>query len=368
MTALSMTSAPPLVKESADLRPLPWRRMAWVTWRQHRTALIGVVALTGALALCLLIVGLQLHHAYAAAIACHPANTAACTATVAHFNDIGNFLTNGLLFLIVPPLIGAFVGAPLLAREFEAGTFRYAWSQGFGRWRWTLAKLVALGVVVAVASGALSVLASWYYRPYFASGNQSLSLTTFNPLNPVLFEPRGVAFAAWTLAAFAIGALAGVLIRRVVPAIVTTLAVCGALTFTTGGWLRMHYLSPLVTRGLNAPGSRADRQPMGKQGRPRRLHRTAVLSDLPAVLPRSGRTGQGRRVGVGESPPVHGPARLHVLDQLPAGQPVLAVPVDRGRLAPRAIGPAHRRDRLARASPCSLKFAIRPSPFLAALG
>ncbi len=255
MTALSTMSASTLVNENADLRPLPWRRMAWVTWRQHRTALIGVFAFIGALALCLLIVGLQLHHAYAAAIACHPATSAACTATVAHFNGIGNFLSNGALFLVVPPLIGAFVGAPLLAREFEAGTFRYAWTQGFGRSRWTLAKLVALGAVVATASCALSVLASWYYQPYVASGNQSLSLTTFNPLNPGLFEQRGVAFAAWTLAAFAIGAMAGVLTRRVVPAIVTTLAVCGALAFATGGWLRMHYLTPLVTKGLNVPGS-----------------------------------------------------------------------------------------------------------------
>ena len=54
--------------------------------------------------------------------------------------------------------------------------------------------------------------------------------------------------------------------------------------------------------------------------------------------------------------------RLHVLDQLPAGQPVLAVPVDRGRLAPRAVGLAHRRDRLARPSPCGLKFVIRRTP------
>ena len=113
---------------------------------------------------------------------------------VAHFNGIGNFLSEWPSSCrSCPPLIGAFVGAPLLAREFEAGTFRYAWTQGFGRWRWTLAKLVALGVVVAVASGALSVLASWYYQPYFASGNQSLSLTTFNPLNPVLFDLRGFA-------------------------------------------------------------------------------------------------------------------------------------------------------------------------------
>src|SRR5258708_14894314 len=29
----------------ARLRPLPWRRMAWVTWRQHRLALAGGGAL-----------------------------------------------------------------------------------------------------------------------------------------------------------------------------------------------------------------------------------------------------------------------------------------------------------------------------------
>ncbi len=255
MTALDTMSPYALVKKDADLEPLPWRRMAWVTWRQHRTALLGVSALIGALALCLLIVGLQLHHAYTVATACRPAHSAACEATVANFNGTGNFLSNGMFFLVVPPLVGAFVGAPLLAREFEAGTFRYAWTQGFGRWRWTLAKLISLGGMVTVASAALSRLASWYYQPYFAPGNQYLSLSTFNPLNPGLFEQRGFAFAAWTLAAFAIGALAGVLIRRVVAAIAATLAVCGALAFATGGWLRMHYLTPLVTKGLNVPGA-----------------------------------------------------------------------------------------------------------------
>lgn len=75
MTALGTMSALAVAKENTDLEPLPWRRMAWVTWRQHRTALIGVFALIGALALCLLIVGLRLHHAYSAATACHPANS-----------------------------------------------------------------------------------------------------------------------------------------------------------------------------------------------------------------------------------------------------------------------------------------------------
>jgi hypothetical protein len=260
MTALSTMSVPASIGQGANLQPLPWRRMAWVIWRQHRTALIGVFAFVGALALCLLLVGLQLHHAYAAVAGCHPANSAGCTDLVNNFNGIGGFLRNGLLLQLLPPLIGAFVGAPVLAREFETGTFRYAWTQGFGRWRWTLAKLVGLGLVVVAATGALSLLAWWYFQPYFTLGNLSQSVTktvplTLNPLDPGVFNVRGLAFAAWTLVAFAIGALAGTLIRRVVPAIVTTLVVYGALAVAVGGWLRMHYLAPLVTKGVNVPDS-----------------------------------------------------------------------------------------------------------------
>ena len=32
-------------------RPVPWRRMAWVTWRQHRFAIAGVAAFLGVQAL-----------------------------------------------------------------------------------------------------------------------------------------------------------------------------------------------------------------------------------------------------------------------------------------------------------------------------
>ena len=218
---------------------------------------------------------------------------------VANFNGIGNFLSNGVPLQVVPPLIGAFVGAPVLAREFEAGTFRFAWTQGFGRWRWTLAKLVGLGVVVTAASGALSVLASWYYQPYFASGNGS-SLTKFNPLNPGLFDLRGIGFAAWTLAAFAIGALAGVLIRRVVPAIVDHSGCLRRARLRDRGVATHALPDSAGHQGTQRAGFRADREPMGKQGRPGRLHRAADVSDLPAVLPRCGGPGQGRRaVGQG---------------------------------------------------------------------
>jgi hypothetical protein len=252
MTALTMPARP---EQDASPRPVPWRRMAWVTWRQHRTVLSGVAALLGAVAVWVWLTGLRLHHAYAAAIACHPASSPICGGMINRFNGMDGFLANGIVLQAVPALIGAFAGAPVLARELETGTFRYAWTQGFGRWRWTLAKLVLLAVVLAAATGALSVLFSWYYQPYFAAGNQALNLSEMTPFFPGLFNLRGVGFAAWTLAAFAIGGLAGMLIRRVVPAIAATLAAYAGLAFAAGLYLRQHYMTPLFTSNPNVPGS-----------------------------------------------------------------------------------------------------------------
>jgi hypothetical protein len=165
------------------------------------------------------------------------------------------FLSNGFILQGVPVLIGAFAGAPVLARELETGTFRYAWTQGFGRWRWTLAKLVPLAVMLAAAAWLFSLVLDWYYQPYLAEGNQALGLTGYTPFFPGLFDLRGLGFAAWTLVAFAIGALAGMLIRRVVPAIVATLVAYTALAFAAGLWLRPAYMTPVVTSNPNVPGS-----------------------------------------------------------------------------------------------------------------
>jgi ABC-2 family transporter protein len=243
-------------QDDAALRPLPWQRMGWVTWRQHRATLAAVAVFLGALAIAVWLAGLKLHHAYAAALAaCHPASSLACPSAVNAFDATNDFLANGFILQAVPVLIGAFAGAPVLAREMETGTFRFAWTQGFGRWRWALAKLVPLAVVLAAAAGAFSVLLNWYFQPYLAAGNQDLSLTEQTPFFPGIFDLRGIGFAAWTLVAFAIGALAGMLIRRVVPAIVATIVAYAALAFAVGGWLRHTYLTPLATSNPNVPGS-----------------------------------------------------------------------------------------------------------------
>ena len=136
---------------------------------------------------------------------------------------------------------------------------------------------------------------SWYYQPDFAAGNQALGLHENSPL-ATLFSLREVTFPAWTLAAFAIGALAGMLIRRVVPAIVATLAAYAGLAFATAGFLREHYLTPLVTSNPStcpAP-HRVDHQPVVDQGRQVRLRRQSPHKPpQPVLLFRSNRAGSG---------------------------------------------------------------------------
>ena len=126
---------------------------------------------------------------------------------------------------------------------------------------------------------------SWYYQP-IRSGHQALRpFTRHSPL-VTLFSLREVTFPAWTLAAFTIGALAGMLIRRVVPAIVATLAAYAGLAFATAGLLREHYLTPLVTtsNNFNPAQHRVDHQPVVDQGRQVRLRRQSPHQPPQPVL------------------------------------------------------------------------------------
>ena len=140
----------------------------------------------------------------------------------------------------LPGVVGAFAGAPLLARELETGTFRYAWTQGAGRLRWLVGLLVPGALGVMLLAGAFGLVMTWYLHTLFLAGFEQR-------LHPSLFPTTGLAVAGWALFAFAVGALAGVLIRRVVAALAATLVVWTGAAFVTAGTIRNNYLSPLVT-------------------------------------------------------------------------------------------------------------------------
>jgi hypothetical protein len=209
--------------------------MLWVTWRQHRGVLICVPAMFIVAVAVMLIEGQKVHHDYAVLVACHPANSAACQSLGDWFSTdwhVGNGLRVALL--AAPVLLAMFAGPPVVARELENRTFRYAWTQGIGRVRWTVAKLAFLGAVVTIPALIISQLFTWLFAPFLTT--QQLTV-----LSPAVFDTRGPAYAAWTLIAFCLGVFLGALTRRVIPAMAAALGGYLALAGLTWAYLHDHY-------------------------------------------------------------------------------------------------------------------------------
>lgn len=235
-------------------RPVPWAKLAWVTLRQRRGLLIGGGILLGVFAVYMVVMAVIQNNAYAAVAACHPAAALKCQQLNNSFyrsywgGGAGPVIAGGgaqtlssLLFAI-PVLLGAFAGAPLLARELENGTFRFAWTQGAGRTRWTVSTLVVPAIVLIAATGAFTAIFWWYVKPFVADGQVSVML-------PLAFPLLGVAFAAWSLLAYSLAAFLGALLRRTLPAMAVTLVGYIALAMATALGIREHYAAPVTLQG-----------------------------------------------------------------------------------------------------------------------
>ena len=240
MTTLTVVPASPN-------RAVPWHRLGWVVWRRYRSTLFTTVAVLATLALYLVIAGGRMRSAFDAAKACAPADSPACQTLYSNLQDYGQ---NGLLsifLILLPGLLGVFAGAPLLAREFENGTYRYTWTQGVGRTRWAIGLLVPGAVGVALATGAFGLLLAWYEQPLVDN-------TGLSRLDGQIFPITGAAAAGWAFAGFGIGVLAGMLWRRVVPALVSAFAVWFGLAFVAATVFRERYAAPLTTTSPELPG------------------------------------------------------------------------------------------------------------------
>jgi hypothetical protein len=187
--------------------------MTWLTWRQHRLEALGAALLifpTLVAITAFFIVAQPL--VQQANVAC-PGES--CTSLVQSFLDRFGTLRFALEAILIglPVLPGLFVGAPLLAREFEQGTDQLVWSQGITRRRWLFVKLGLLIAVTVVLASLLAIAGRVWFE-----ANPSVNSSQWAE-----FDVQGPAFAAYVFFSLALGVAAGALIRRTVPAMAATL-------------------------------------------------------------------------------------------------------------------------------------------------
>lgn len=216
--------------------------MIWLIWRQSRTQTVVALAALAAFAVVLTVTGRHLADLYATS------GIATCRTDCAALAD--NFLnqarngTTGTLFhigtdviYIVPAIIGVFWGAPLIARELETGTYRLVWNQSVTRGRWLAAKLLGVGLASTAIAGLFSLAVSWWANPIDKVG--------VHRITPDVFGARGIVPIGYAAFAFALGVMAGVLIRRTVPAMAITLAIVVAAQLAMPLWVRAHLIAPV---------------------------------------------------------------------------------------------------------------------------
>ncbi len=219
--------------------------MTGLIWRQHRGQALWAIITVAALCLLAVNFGLGAEHWVAgyhswlrqlAAAGCppptahsgafHVKSAATCLALkdrypgslqasfVARYNFAILMSQYGLPAAFA--LIGALIGAPLVAREVEQRTHLAAWTQSVSRRRWYAAKTAALATGLAGAGLLAGLVNAWLQHQLTAGDTTGSRWSWFASVN---LAPAGEAVLAFTLAvAF------GAVLRRTLPAIAAALA------------------------------------------------------------------------------------------------------------------------------------------------
>lgn len=230
--------------------------MIWVTWAQHRReALVSGLILACAAAL-LVITGLNMLAVFqsSGAARCAAAGYPAvgvfaagtpCEPVLAAFTNQWHSLTlaASTALMSLPALLGVFVAAPLLSREFEQGTYLFAWSQSITKGRWAMIKLGLIAALVLMSATGLAILVVWWHSPLDLAGYDGPWAA---------FDVEGLAPIAYAVFAFALGTLAGMVVRRTIPAMALTLFVFVGFRLLIAQ-VRPHFLSPVTGFGMAVP-------------------------------------------------------------------------------------------------------------------
>jgi len=216
--------------------------MTFLIWRLHRAhAIVSAVVIVAAAAV-IVPSGIAIANSYHHAVMNCSVDHAGCGGIAfIVFGSNGAFTSLVQdLAMAFPLVFGILWGAPLVAREFEAGTEDFAWTQGVSRRRWVLSNIGWALLAAAVWGGALAALFTWWRGPDNAVDG---------PVKFIYFDVQGVAPIAYTVFAMALGIAAGALFRRVVPAIMATLIIFPAVRIATAFYFRPLFA---VTKNVSA--------------------------------------------------------------------------------------------------------------------
>ncbi|MEH0577607.1 ABC transporter permease [Streptomyces sp. B21-108] len=140
---------------------------------------------------------------------------------IVRFKSVYMYTTGALTAL--PFAVAAWAGASLFGRELEHGTAQLAWTQGVSPTRWLATKLAVPTVLVAAGTGLLVAL----HHLMWSAGVHRID-TTKSWYDNLTLHTNGPTTVAFALLGLAGGALAGLLVRRTLPALVLALGFVGA--------------------------------------------------------------------------------------------------------------------------------------------
>jgi hypothetical protein len=127
------------------------------------------------------------------------------------FDYLGFFSIFASVTAWLPFAVAAFAGGALIGRELENGTAALAWTQSVSPARWLTAELAVPLAVLLVCTSVSTALLRWVWSAH----DESL----VNPwFMSDVFHATGVTVLGYTVLAVAVGALAGLLTRRTLPA------------------------------------------------------------------------------------------------------------------------------------------------------